>query len=583
MGRNMEKWMVKNKKADFSAICQTLGVSEVIARMLVNRGLKTMEEMQSFLHPSAAQFHPAGMLKDAERTAEILETKIKEGKRIRIIGDYDVDGVVATYILLTVLNDCRAQVDYAIPDRITDGYGINIRMVEQAASEGIDTILTCDNGIAAIDPTDYAKAHGMTMLITDHHDLQEKLPQADAIINPKQPDCTYPEKGLCGAAVAYKLASLIYERIQKKEHEAEKLLGYTALATVCDVMELVGENRAIVALGLQQLRQTKNKGLCALMEANGILPEQLNAYHLGFVLGPCLNATGRLDSAVRGVRLLQSENQEEAVRLAQELKQLNDARKEMTVQGLEEAIRITEEENLLQDKVLVVFLPECHESLAGIIAGRLRERYNRPAIVLTRAERGLKGSGRSTPVYSMFERLTECGEYLDKFGGHPMAAGLSLKEEQLPKFRQEINARSGLTDEDLVFKISIDIVLSLSAISEELMEEMKRLEPFGKGNEKPIFAERGLKLLSVAQIGKNKNMLKFRVMDSYGTKMDALYFGDGSQLLKELEERFGSAELRLLFQGRGERAAMSVIYYPSVNEFRGETALQIVIQHYQLA
>lgn len=577
----MEKWMVKNKKADFKAISEAFGVSEVIARLMVNRGLDEIEQMQAYLHPSAAQLHPPELLKDAARAAGILKEKIRAGKKIRIIGDYDVDGVVSTYILMTVLAECGADADYAIPDRVKDGYGINIRMVEAAVNDGVDTILTCDNGIAAVEQTEYAKTQGMTVLITDHHDLHEVLPAADALVNPKQPDCTYPEKGLCGAAVAYKLAALIYQELTGNKAQAEKLLPFTAIATVCDVMELTGENRAIVSLGLDMLRKTSNPGLKALMEVNRIEPERLSAYHLGFILGPCLNATGRLETAVRGVRLLQAETKEEAELLAAELKELNDIRKDMTVKGKEEAARQVENSSLKEDKVLVVFLPECHESLAGIIAGKLRERYNRPSIVLTRAAEGLKGSGRSIEAYPMFEKLTECGEFLEKYGGHPMAAGLSLKEENLAPFRRALNERCGLTDEDMAFKVSIDIVLSLSYLSEAMVEELDILEPFGKGNEKPVFAERNLKIIKITRIGKNAKMLCFLVEDAYRTRMEALYFGDGDVFEQEFLEHYGEQELRQLYQGREGRAVMSVIYYPSVNEYNGNRTLQIVIQRYQ--
>ncbi|MDE7298501.1 MAG: single-stranded-DNA-specific exonuclease RecJ, partial [Lachnospiraceae bacterium] len=450
--RIKERWMVKNKSADFASICARFGVSEVAARLMVNRGLTGEEEIDTYLHPALSALHPAALLKDAERTANILAAKLMDGKKIRIIGDYDVDGVTAVYIFLTALRECggddaESRVDYAIPDRVRDGYGINDRLVEEAIADGVDTILTCDNGIAAPEQVAAAKAHGLTVLITDHHELQEILPEADAIVNPKQPDCAYPYPGLCGAAVAYKVAGLLYGRVTGEERRVEKLLPFAAIATVCDVMELTGENRTIVSLGLAMLRRSEHLGIRALMAANGISPEQVSAYHLGFVLGPCLNATGRLSEAVRGVQLLLA-GEEEAAQLAQELKELNDLRKQMTIQGTEEAIRQVES-GMLQDRVLVVYLPECHESLAGIVAGKLRERYNRPTLVVTRSEDGLKGSGRSIEGYSMFEKLTECRGLLTRYGGHPMAAGFSLPEENLPILREQLNERCGLTEDDL--------------------------------------------------------------------------------------------------------------------------------------
>ncbi|MBQ9119077.1 MAG: single-stranded-DNA-specific exonuclease RecJ [Lachnospiraceae bacterium] len=577
----MEKWMVKNKKADFGQIAQQFGVSEVIARMLVNRGLQDFEQMERYLQPTKEQLHPAALLKDAKKAADILCEKIRAGKKIRVIGDYDVDGIVSTWILITALRECGAQVDYAIPDRIRDGYGINLEMVKAAVAEGVDTILTCDNGIAAVEQTAYAKEHGLTMLITDHHDLQKELPTADALVNPKQEDCTYPEEGICGAVVAYKLTELLYECCGKTAANAEKLLPFAALATVCDVMELVGENRAIVSLGLRELRRTKHPGLLALLAENKLESEQLNVYHLGFILGPCLNAAGRLDSAARSVRLLDA-GAEEAAQLAQELKELNDRRKDMTARELEKAIELVEHSELKHDRVLVVFLEDCHESLAGIIAGRLKEKYNRPTIVLTGANEGIKGSARSIEGYHMFESLSECAELLERFGGHPLAAGLSLKKENLEPLRRKLNEQCRLTEEDLTVKVSIDIVLSLSYLSEELIQELEILEPFGKGNEKPVFAERNLKICRMTPMGKNTRMFRFLVEDSFGTQMEAVYFGDADEMEAALVQRFGEAEIRRLYQGKGEQAQFSVIYYPSVNEYMGMKKLQIVIQRYQL-
>lgn len=573
-----EKWMVKNKSADFKAIAGHFGISEVTARLLVNRGLNDFEAMGCYLAPDISQLHDPQGMKDAGKAAGILAEKISEGKKIRIIGDYDVDGVVATYIFMETLLECGADVDYRIPERVRDGYGLNLRLVEEAAADGVDTILTCDNGIAAVEQVDFAKECGMCVVVTDHHELQEQLPRADALVNPKQIDCSYPYKGLCGAAVAYKVAELIYGACGKEKGSAEKFIAFAAIATVCDVMELTGENRTIVSLGLAALRSSTHCGIQALCAANGITGEALDTYRLGFVLGPCINATGRLETAERGVKLLLSKDGQEAQEIAEKLKELNEIRRDMTAKGVQAAVKIVEEKGE-PDRVLVVFLEDCHESLAGIIAGRLRERYNRPAIVLTRTEGGLKGSGRSTGQYSMFEKLTECREMLKQYGGHPMAAGLSLAEENYLPLVSQLNERCGLTEEDLTLKISIDAVLALTGLSFSLVEELNRLEPFGKGNEKPVFAERGLKLHRMTAIGKGRKMFRFLVEDAYGTQMDALYFGDGEVLEEEMIARYGEDVVRGLYGGVDMGVRMSVVYYPSINEYRDKRTLQIVLQH----
>ena len=534
--------------------------------------------MGCYLAPDISQLHDPQGMKDAGKAAGILAEKISEGKKIRIIGDYDVDGVVATYIFMETLLECGADVDYRIPERVRDGYGLNLRLVEEAAADGVDTILTCDNGIAAVEQVDFAKECGMCVVVTDHHELQEQLPKADALVNPKQMDCSYPYKGLCGATVAYKVAELIYGACGKEKGSAEKFIAFAAIATVCDVMELTGENRTIVSLGLAALRSSTHCGIQALCAANGITGEALDTYRLGFVLGPCINATGRLETAERGVKLLLSKDGQEAQEIAEKLKELNEIRRDMTAKGVQAAVKIVEEKGE-PDRVLVVFLEDCHESLAGIIAGRLRERYNRPAIVLTRTEGGLKGSGRSTGQYSMFEKLTECREMLKQYGGHPMAAGLSLAEENYLPLVSQLNERCGLTEEDLTLKISIDAVLALTGLSFSLVEELNRLEPFGKGNEKPVFAERGLKLHRMTAIGKGRKMFRFLVEDAYGTQMDALYFGDGEVLEEEMIARYGEDVVRGLYGGVDMGVRMSVVYYPSINEYRDKRTLQIVLQH----
>ncbi len=575
-----EKWMIKNYKADFKELAKRHGIGEITARFLVNRGLTKDSEIEAFLHPDLSGMHPPETMKDLLKTRDILVEKIREHKKIRIIGDYDVDGVVSTFLLWKALTACNAEVDYQIPDRQKDGYGINIEIVKKACEDEIDTILTCDNGISAVEQTAYAKKNGLTILITDHHELPECLPKADAIVNPKQKDCTYPYSELCGAGVAYKLVQALYEIYQISG--VEEYLQFTAIATVCDVMKLTGENRIIVSYGLKQLQKTKHAGLCALMKVNSIHPERLSTYHLGFILGPCLNATGRLDSALKGVELLSCEDETMAGELASQLKHLNDIRKEMTTQGVEQAIVLAESKERKQDKVLLLYLPKCHESLAGIIAGRLREKYNHPTIVLTHAKDYIKGSGRSIERYSMFEELVKCKQYLLKFGGHPMAAGLSLREEKIEPFRNALNENCTLTEEDFVVKVSIDIVLALSGITKEMIQELSILEPFGRGNEKPIFADKGLKIRRLSLVGRTTQYAKLVIEDRFGCQMNAIYFGDSEQFLKELESFYGEEEVRKMFQGRGEKASLSVIYYPSINEYQNRESLQIIIEHYQI-
>ncbi len=587
----MEKWVLKNKKADFSAMMEQYKISEVIARLLVNRNQETEEDIKAYLNPELERLHNPLEMKDLEKACDILVEKINGGKKIRIVGDYDVDGVAATYVLYTALLKCKAAVDYEIPDRIKDGYGINMNIIDEAYRDGIDTILTCDNGIAAWEQTQKAKELGMTVIITDHHDIpytetagkkEYLVPEADAVVNPKQHDCGYPFKNLCGAAVAFKLVQVLYDRFGINKQEVEALLEIVSIATVCDVMELINENRIIVKHGLKLLKQTGNYGLKALLEKNNINLSALSAYHLGYIIGPCLNASGRLDTAKKGLGLLLSATEDEADKLAGELKQLNDVRKEMTVKGLEQAVKLVEESNRKSDKVLVVYLKDCHESLAGIIAGRLRERYNKPAIVLTDSEVSVKGSCRSIEQYNIYEELSKCRHLLLKYGGHPLAAGLSLEETMVEQLREEINQNSSLTEEDFIPKISIDILLPLGYLSEELIQELELMEPFGKGNIKPIFAEKNLRVRRAFVIGKNSNVLKLNVVNDYGRVMEALYFGDVEAFLELLSQNYGQEEVDKMFQNRENRVKLSVTYYPGINEYGGNRTVQIVIQNYQI-
>ena len=570
----MEKWMVAAKRADFKGIGERFGIDQVTARIIRNRDVIGEKAIEKYLHGSRKDFYSPWLLKDMEKAVAILQEKIENRNRIRIIGDYDIDGVMSTYILLESLRGLGCDVDMMIPNRITDGYGINEHLIEQAWQEGRDTIITCDNGIAAVTQIRKAKDLGMTVIVTDHHEVpfedleggrKEILPPADAIVNPKQKACSYPFAGLCGAVVAMKVMEALYEKMAPEVDLVDKMLPLAGIATIGDVMDLQDENRILVKEGLQRLHHTTNLGLQELIRVNNLEPENISPYHIGFILGPCLNASGRLDTAKRALQLLLADSREEAAVLAGDLKNLNESRKEMTAQGLEKAIEQVESTSMMEDTVLVVFLPECHESLAGIIAGRLRERYHKPSFVLTRGEEGVKGSGRSIESYSMYEKLCECKEYLTKFGGHPMAAGLSLEEENVERFRRKLNEQSGLTEEDLVEKVTIDVPMPIHYIRKDLVQDLSLLETFGKVNEKPLFAQKNLWVSQMRVFGKNRNVVKMRLTDENGYPMDGVYFGNGDEFAEE---------------GRGKRK-ISIVYYPDINMYQGRESLQVIIRHYQ--
>lgn len=570
----MEKWFVSMKKADFNEIGEKYGISPILARLIRNRDIVSDEEIGFYLNGTIADLFDGMLMKDMDRAVEILSEKIKEGAPIRVIGDYDIDGVNATYVLQEGIAKLGGEVDTDIPDRIKDGYGLNRMLIDRALDDGIDTIITCDNGIAAMDEIAYGKKMGLTVIVTDHHevpyleaggDREYLMPQADAVVDPHRPDCEYPFKGLCGAAVAYKLVEALYEVMQRDVDDVDYLMENVAIATVGDVMDLVGENRVFVKQGLEMLKRTSNHGLKALMECTGVPADRLSAYHIGFVIGPCINASGRLDTAKRALDLLNAPNRREAVMLAEDLKALNDSRKEMTEKGVEQAVEQIENTSLKEDKVLVIYLPDCHESIAGIIAGRIKERYYRPTFVLTAGEEGVKGSGRSIEAYHMFEEMCKCRALFTKFGGHKLAAGLSLEEENVGRFREVINELADLSEEDLKPKVSIDMQLPLSYVTENLVNELELLEPFGKGNTKPLFAEKNLRVISPRIIGKNQNVLKFRVEDQRGNQMEAIYFGDAKGCMEYMSGR----------------QTMSFTFYPSVNEYMGKRTLQITVVNYQ--
>lgn len=574
----MEKWFVAMKKADFNGIAEKYQISPIIARLMRNRDVIGDEAIDFYLNGTVEDLYDGLLMKDMDRAVDILKEKIEEGKKIRVIGDYDIDGVNATYILQQGLAGLGVDVDTDIPDRIKDGYGLNQMLIDRALEDDVDTIITCDNGIAAMSEIAYGKENGMTIVVTDHHEvpyLEENgekkylLPPADAVVDPHRADCEYPFKGLCGAAVAYKLVEVLYrvsgKSEQEVEHLQESLMENVAIATIGDVMDLVGENRVFVKKGLELLKTTKNEGLHALMQCTGGDTANLNTYHIGFVIGPCINAGGRLDTAKRALELLNASNRREAVTLAADLKELNDSRKEMTEEGVEEAVRQIESSSWKDDQVLVVYLPECHESIAGIIAGRIKERYYRPTFVLTKGEAGVKGSGRSIEAYDMFAEMSRCRELFTKFGGHKLAAGLSLEEENVEVFRKRINELADLTEEDLQMKVSIDMRLPFPYINEELIHELKILEPFGKGNGKPLFAESKLRVIQPRIFGKNRNVLKCRLEDQQGNQMEAVYFGEVEDCLRQMEKK----------------QIMSFTYYPSINEYMGRRTIQLTIVNYQ--
>ena len=569
----MEKWMVYNKKADFQKIGSEFGIDPVIARLIRNRDIQDMKEIRSYLYGTLAEIPSPWKMKDMERAVQILQKKITQKKKIRIIGDYDIDGVTATCILLKGLKRLNANVDTYIPDRVKDGYGMHEQLIDKALEDGIDTILTCDNGIAAAAEIEYAKKEGLTVIVTDHHDIPFRdtedgriwiIPKADAVVNPKQNDCLYSNKNICGAVVAWKLIWALYERLGIDSDEIWDFLELAAIATVGDVMDLQGENRIIVKEGLKKLSSTSFEGLKALICVNNLEGAEITAYHVGFVIGPCINASGRLDTAARSLELLLADNMEDAMKLADDLYDLNQSRKAMTEQGKEQAIQSIEENNLGKDRVLVVYLPDCHESLAGIIAGRIREAYNKPVFVLTKGADGVKGSGRSIEAYSMYEELVKCSDLLMQFGGHPMAAGLSMEEKNVELFRRRLNDNCTLTEQDLIPKIMIDVPMPISYLSKKLTEQLKVLEPFGKGNSKPLFAQKNLRAVGIRVLGRNRNVAKMLLIDENGIKMDAVYFGEAQEFVDFVQAH----------------DTISVTYYPEINVFQGRENLQVVIKNY---
>ena len=613
----MAKWFVAAKKADFCGIGQRFHISPVLARIIRNRDIEGEEQIEKYLYGSIDRMYDAELLKGSGMAALLLEQKIREKKPIRVIGDYDADGICSAYILKRGLQACGAVVDTAIPHRIKDGYGLNEHLVEEAHRDGIDTIVTCDNGIAASEQIALAKEYGMTVIVTDHHEIPYEeetdtgsgearrryiLPPADVVIDPKQEGDLYPFREICGAMVAFKLMQLLFVKMGlpgltlpdrasaqpgsavKQRSVLDELMEFAAFATICDVMPLRDENRLIVKHGLMLMKNTQNVGLRALMEVNQICPwidGKLSAFHIGFVLGPCLNASGRLDSAKQALELLESRTRENAVAQAAFLKQLNDSRKELTEKYVEEAVEMIENGPLKNDRVLVVFLPDCHESIAGIIAGRIRERYYKPVFVLTRGEEGVKGSARSIESYHIYEEMTKCRHFFTKYGGHKMAAGLSMREEDVEAFRKEINALCTLTDDDLQERVHIDVPLPVSRVSFDFVEELELLEPFGTGNEKPVFAQKDLLFLSARVLGKAGNVIKFTVQDEEQKRWEMMLFHGKEEFERYASEKYGQAALDALYEGKSRGLVFDAVYYPGVNTWQGNTRLQLVLQKYR--
>lgn len=581
-----EKWLLRNRKVDLKAMSEKYKISQLLCKLMVNRDIIDENIINSYINPVYKYLHSPKTMKDVVIAVDIIKRKIQENKKIRIIGDYDVDGIISVFILYTALKKCGANVDYEIPDRIKDGYGINENIVKVAYDEGVDTIITCDNGISAIDQIQYAKDLGLTVIVTDHHDvpfIEEDgvrtflSSQADAIINPKQIECEYKFKSICGAGVAFKLMEALYEEIGMDKEECYKLIEFIAIATVCDVVDLIDENRIFVKNGLEMLNNSKNIGINALKKACGLEDKEITAYHLGFVIGPCLNASGRLDSAKKGLELLLMEDDEEAKNLAQEIVDLNDARKNMTKEGVDRAINIIDITDINNDNILVVYIPDIHESLAGIVAGRVKEKYNKPTIILTKSEEGVKGSARSIEEYNMFEGLLACKELLDKFGGHPMAAGLSLQEDKVDELRIALNNKCELTDEDLTRKIMIDSSLPLEYLNLHLIEELNVLEPFGKGNAKPVFGVRDAKITRAMLLGKDKNVLKLKLLTNNNITIDAMIFNDLENFESKIIEKYGNEELDNLYNKSNNNISMDFTFYPSINEWNGNKSIQIVV------
>ncbi len=587
----MSKWILQRKAADYAGLSSKLGVDQVIVRLMVNRGLTTYEEMNEYLHPTLDNLPDPHLFADMDKACSLLKSAVESHTKIRVVGDYDVDGIMSTYILTNAIREIGGDVDFAVPHRMTDGYGINPDMVQAAYDEGIRFIITCDNGIAAAPAIDLAKELGMTFVVTDHHEVPfeinedgtkiQILPKADSVVDPKRDDCKYPFKGICGAQVAWKLSYVLFELMGVAKKKADAFLEFAAIATVCDVMELKGENRSTVYQGIKAIENTKNVGLNALIARNDLRDKPLSCYHLGFVIGPCMNASGRLDTASKAIELLMEQNSAKALAMANELVELNVQRKAMTQTGIDKAKDIIENSELKNQNVLVIYIPDLHESLAGIVAGRIRESYSKPVIVITDSEDGAKGSGRSIPAYNMFEELTGVKDIFTKFGGHPMAAGISLPKDKIDELRSRLNERCTLTKEDMEEVIKIDCDMPLSYISEDLVDSISMLAPFGTGNNKPLFALKDVLVTRASYIGKEGQYLRLSVLTDNNQTMTALMFRGVEEFENTIIEKYGDAAWQGLFSGHSKDIRTAIVYEPSINEFRGQRSIQITIEQFK--
>jgi len=586
----LERWFIKNKGIDYREIARKLNISSIISKILVNRGIYTEDSIDIFLNSSIEKMHPPSQMKDLVKAGDLLKNKIDNGKSIRIVGDYDVDGIMSVYLLYRAFKDLGAKVDYIIPNRVSEGYGLNVEIVKEAEKDNIDTIITCDNGIAAIEAIDHAKKVGIDVIVTDHHNLSfveedgEKrciVPAAVSIVNPKQPDCPYPFKGLCGAGVVYKLVEYLFEIYNLPKEKSYKLLEYVAIATICDVVDLVDENRIIVKHGLKQINATKNLGFKTLVDVLGIKNE-IGTYHIGFIIGPTLNASGRLDTAYLALELLLTEDKNKAIGLAKELKALNEDRKAITEKGIKLVVEKIENTGIKNDKVLIIYEPKIHESVAGIVAGRVKEIYNKPTIVLTEGLDSIKGSGRSIEEYDMFKELVRCKDILDKFGGHPMAAGLSLKADNIELLRTRLNKNTDLTENDLIKKIYIDMPLPIEYINYKLINQINGLEPFGKGNPRPLFGDRGLKIKQAFKLGANKRTIKLILQSKKGISIEGLLFNGADKFEETIITKYGRKELENMYEGYSNNIILDILYYPSINEYMNRRSIQVIIQNYRV-
>ena len=585
----MEKWFLANKKADFAAIGKKFGVSPVIAKIIRNRDIVDENDIHKFLYGAMDDLYDPMLMKDMDMLAAELKKSINSGKRIRVVQDYDVDGCMSGYILVTAIRLCGGNADYDVPDRTSEGYGINERIVKSAVNDGIGTLITCDNGIAAGDITSLAKSMGLCVLVTDHHEVQyvnadgkQKylIPEADAVVDPKRPDCEYPFKHLCGAGIAYKVAEVLYDIYGRSKEELNKLLQYAAVATVCDIVDLTGENRIIVKEGFKVLEDTDNYGMRALLDRCLKPGEKISVGRVGFFIGPVINAGGRMSTAQLVMSLLFAKDREEAEDILDVLIELNEERKRET----EDAVKnITSKyDGIPNGNVIIEYNPKCHESVAGIAAGRIKDLYYKPTIVLTDSEDEgyIKGSARSVEGFDIFERLLTVKDLLPRFGGHPMAAGMTLKKYDLEEFIERMN-KPGWPDSAEKFKrITIDVAMKFSSLSKEMIRELELIEPCGKGNKKPVFAAKNLKINRMSILGKNRNTIKM-MLDDGTAEAEGIWFGDVDRVISEIIQKYGTAECERLLRGNGAEARTDIIYTPKINYYNGFERIQLDIESFR--